>query len=740
MYIRRPNSPSLCPRCIELLPLLVDVSPSPKLGNAHSKWWHETYGKIGSIRGLDHDRCELCRILLKAFGRLPGFSPTDTDIRVNNCSLARYKGLEHNTCSFRVEGRQLELAPAVLPVVTTDEGEPVLAFTGRPVSRQFNPSLVKYWITQCTEQHGACKPERSSEDFDFPFRLIDVQRCCLVDAPLGARYVALSYVWGGVKQVMLNRKIRKYLEREGSITPDGLKEPDTRYAHVKEAVEAEGRVIPRTIRDAIKLCQLIDEPYLWTDSLCIMQDDDFQDISGAWTNADKMAQIPKMDIIYGASLLTIIGACGSDSNAGLPGVHPSNTRTSQVVEKIGDQIFVSIENDPTEAFWRSKWCERAWTFQEFLLSKRHLVFLPEQIVFHCNTRAWSEDHSLEFVRDQDWTYSPAWTKSYRLRPLQLPDRSRWDNEIFFPAIFVNQYFTDWLKNFLKRRLTVASDILFAFNGALALANRHLGGFLFGLPVEHWVAGLNWSVGRWSMYSGSEPHQGLTKRREGFPSWSWTGWMWDVPYHEELYMHLVGREPGHYDNIGMWRWTEPEEPEAAGELCLTPLTQPDMERWERLDFPPFSAFCLDETWTTMELPKYVDFVKNTPIPSHCIIIKTLTSSIFVDPKQPQSRWSVGQKAYSSLNFASENFIGIINWPLEWQDKIRQGQALPIIITGSFFNGPDSKFPDQTDEMDPTIACLVVRDIGFPYYERVTSFVIRFTDMQKLEWRPTIVVLK
>lgn len=228
----------------------------------------------------------------------------------------------------------MALAPA-LPVVTTDDGEYVPAFTGRPVLQLMNPLLARYWMAR-REKDAACKPDYSSKDFDFPFRLIDVQDGRLVEAPPDVRYVALSYVCGGVKQVMLGKTTRKFLKQERSRSPEELKEPEGEYLHVGQTVEAEGRVIPRTIRDAIRLCQLLNERYLWTDALCIMQDDEFQDSNGAWTNADKMTQIPKMDVIYGASVLTIIAAYGTDSNAGLPGVHMSNTRTTQIVGKVGD--------------------------------------------------------------------------------------------------------------------------------------------------------------------------------------------------------------------------------------------------------------------------------------------------------------------------------------------------------------------------------------------------------------------
>jgi hypothetical protein len=355
MLIKRPNSAVLCLQCANILPLLVDISKPHKSGDAYTKWWDETYGKIRNIRGLVPDNCELCRILQNAFGKLSGFSSTDTTIDINYTNFATYKDLQHGSCLFSACGARLSLAP-VLPVVQADDGEDIKAFTGRFVLPLMNPLLVRDWLDRC-ERHIGCGADHSSKDFNFTFRLIDVQKGCLVEAPVDCRYVALSYVWGSVKQVMLNKATQKFLEQEGSISAKGLKDPEGEYINLK--LDLEGRVIPRTIRDAILFCILVKENYLWTDSLCILQDDEFQDANGAWTNADKMAQIPKMDIIYGASLLTVIGASGADSNAGLPGVHLSNTRTTQVRGKIGDQIFVSVDAaDPLSSLWSSKWSER----------------------------------------------------------------------------------------------------------------------------------------------------------------------------------------------------------------------------------------------------------------------------------------------------------------------------------------------------------------------------------------------
>jgi hypothetical protein len=265
MSVRRPSFAVLCRRCRDLILLLVDVSKAHKNGTDHLKWWNETYGKTRSIQNIAIQECELCRILRQTFVKTSGFSSSDTRINISNRTFATYKGLDHSTCLFEALEASLALAP-VLPVVQTDEGEDINAFTGRLVLQLADPLLVRDWLKQC-EQHINCSVELSFQDFDFPFRLIDVQKGSIVEAIGNCRYVTLSYVWGNVKQVMLNKVTQKFLEQAGSITVQGLRSPGDKYTDLKKALE--GRVIPRTIREAILLCQFLGERYLWTDSLCI---------------------------------------------------------------------------------------------------------------------------------------------------------------------------------------------------------------------------------------------------------------------------------------------------------------------------------------------------------------------------------------------------------------------------------------------------------------------------------------
>jgi hypothetical protein len=729
MRIKRPSSANLCDQCSRILPLLVDVSTTNKNVADQAAWWNETYGTVRSIQGLSPGKCELCLALQAAFGKVQGFSSADTRINISHRRLAAYNNLEHVTCVFEACGVKIAFAP-VIPVVQTDAGEFIQAFTGRFVAPLIHPSLARQWLNTCEKSHAGCTPARSSNDFNFSFRLIDVNKSCLVEAPPDCRYVALSYVWGDVEQVTLSKETRHFLEQEGSISENSLKDLGSESSKLRTAVD--GKVIPRTIRDAMLLCRLLGEHYLWTDSLCILQDDDYRDENGAWTNADKIAQIPKMDVIYGASIMTIIAAAGVDSNAGLPGVHKSDNRTAQSVAQIGDQDFVSIDEDPLQSFWSSKWNERAWTFQEFLLSKRHLIFLPEQVVFNCSTLSWSEDHSLEFIEDPTLKSVPAWTRSYRLNILQMPDVSKMPERTYLPAVFINRFYNQWLKNFLKRRLTVKSDILFAFDGALSVSSHHIGKFHFGIPIDHFCQCLHWIVDKnsKSTLSDKRQDQAITVRRQGFPSWSWAGWLWDGPNGCEYDINFQTTNPKYWcrvsvygivlenDNFGLWE-----------------ITKPDMSNWNRFGtFFKRGTFALDTEYTEKTLLRMLEKIKAIETPLNCLIIKTFKAEVYLS--RDRENWIAGFKVFSSESADCE--VGSMHFPSEWQED--KGKGLQIIITGSFFYGLDARGWDIAHGADPIINCLAIQMVDEVVAERLAPFSLRTSQAKLLQWRPCIRILK
>ena len=97
-----------------------------------------------------------------------------------------------------------------------------------------------------------------------------------------------------------------------------------------------------------------------------------------------------MDLIYGCASLTLVAMSGTNSNAGLAGVSPSNPRTTQLKETINGVTFFTVPPTPLAEKDASAWDTRAWTLQEGLLSRRKLYFTPTQMYFQCQRQGIME--------------------------------------------------------------------------------------------------------------------------------------------------------------------------------------------------------------------------------------------------------------------------------------------------------------------------------------------------------------
>ncbi|MBE3047786.1 HET domain-containing protein [Candidatus Bathyarchaeota archaeon] len=211
---------------------------------------------------------------------------------------------------------------------------------GRIIASQADMELLKTWLRSCEHVHGAqCAPNpdvvytpHSSPGGLKTFRVIDVENMCIVDAEPGCRYLALSYTWGQVPSPSLLKANKTEL-----MTPHGL-EP----LHEK---------LPKTLRDAFHLVKLMGEKFIWTDRLCLVQDD--QD--------DMQRGIQKMDLVYEGSVLCVVAAAGVDGDGGLPGVHAGERKVTQQVEEIRPGLrLVKVPNLHRE-LGGAYYMKRGWT-------------------------------------------------------------------------------------------------------------------------------------------------------------------------------------------------------------------------------------------------------------------------------------------------------------------------------------------------------------------------------------------
>lgn len=202
-------------------------------------------------------------------------------------------------------------------------------------------------------------------------------------------YLALSYVWGNSEQAhqTTTSNVSAY---ERGINP---------------------RMLPQTLRDAIRVTHMLGFRSLWVDSLCILQD----------SPEDKAQEISGMHHIYRNAQLTIMAAGAQSVAAGflckrdplynddqyipdeseppipedvaLPFICPPRPATSMgswddrsAPQLQVGQMFVA---DSSTALWRSHSAElwrmstRAWCLQEYLMSARALIFSPRTLLFKC---------------------------------------------------------------------------------------------------------------------------------------------------------------------------------------------------------------------------------------------------------------------------------------------------------------------------------------------------------------------
>ncbi|KAF2464175.1 HET-domain-containing protein [Lindgomyces ingoldianus] len=333
--------------------------------------------------------------------------------------------------------------------------------------------LIRRWLQHCEKNHATChgnnndllvKPTET-------FIVIDVKQECIVHAPDNCRYIALSYVWGDTIQLTLSGEKFKEFSQKHSLRNVQL---------------------PQTVSDAIELVEKLGERYLWVDALCIVQDSD----------VIRRQCIEDMDRIYTQSLLTIVAGTAENSNSPLPGVTEKRT-WRQWGSQISPNLALSLHFDFKDFLDCSTYNQRAWTFQEYQLANRLLVFASNGQVYHsCKEAVYSED----VVPGKTLESDAAMQDGAELIKLRPDNCSLWST------------YRRGVQTFSSRSMTHERDILNAFRGILRMICP--GRTLEGLPVSIFDMALLW-----------QPRERLT-RRVGFSTWSWAGWLGKIHWFDD----------------------------------------------------------------------------------------------------------------------------------------------------------------------------------------------------------------
>lgn len=339
--------------------------------------------------------------------------------------------------------------------------------------REVGSSVVYPEIRQrlegCLHGHSRCKRSTIPASALPYIVLIDCNQGKTMKLTLEEEYMTLSYVWG------------------------------TKQAQTQSLDEA-----PLTIRDAMQVVRKLGKRYLWVDRYCIDQEN----------VQEKTVMLQNMDWIYESSLATIVALSGEDDEAGLPGVslsprqHRSSFKTERGYLRWSCPSISAMLAD-------SKWNTRGWTYQEARLSRCCLFFSDHQVYCVCQDSTWSESlpHEASSSNITTLLNSSGLNDGLFSRDTSIP----------------SGLFTDRLQ-YTKRALTYEEDALAAFQGILhrspfttfwgipiIIQNFSMDvntGFALGLL---WMKRPGWTISPHLLNGDTKP----TKRRPGFPTWSWT---------------------------------------------------------------------------------------------------------------------------------------------------------------------------------------------------------------------------
>ncbi|KAH6887101.1 heterokaryon incompatibility protein-domain-containing protein [Thelonectria olida] len=366
--------------------------------------------------------------------------------------------------------------------------------SGREVGPLIELSTIRRWLHQCEKEHGdTCAHPAwagGSNEQGQALRVIDVKERRVVDLPPQGRYVCLSYVWGHDEEALKVRWDRCLTTQN--------------FSQLREANGLDTIAVPKTIHDAMSLTDNLEERYLWVDALCIIQDD----------VGDLDLQTSQMDLVFSGAVLTIVAACGEDSDTGIVGIEgrPRNVFHRRIrISPDGLCLATTAALSDQEMLPSSTWNTRGWTYQEKLLSKRALVFTSSQVYWLCETSMWDEETILEP------TEPPVW-----VLPQALGCNDEWDDG---DPKFSRLAFGTYTAQYNTRQFTFPEDALSAFLGIIRRCERlNKEAIHWGLLTDRFDQALLWQHGEHRrermvqvVFEGSLVHH------IPYPSWTWLGW-------------------------------------------------------------------------------------------------------------------------------------------------------------------------------------------------------------------------
>ncbi|KAK3392286.1 protein TOL [Sordaria brevicollis] len=380
-----------------------------------------------------------------------------------------------------------------------DPSYPLSFLTSFHTASEHSWNQAVEWINNCHSSHALCHAAKIMDCHDRrPARLIavghpgdtHVRVIETAGLPLSETpFMSLSHCWGkdGVPTQLLQENYDRF-------TKEGIKLTE----------------LPRTFRDAIDVTRRLNlVPYIWIDSLCIIQD----------SKQDWDDESVKMQYVYRNSVLNLAAGASPNSHGGLFNPrYPLSTVPWSIPLPVSSFSSVGESEKVLTSEYRSEkesdliLFTRGWVLQEQLLARRTLIFGKDELHWECATIEASESFPLSIdterwddVNDRRTIFQHQWENLLDGGDAQR--RKAWE-------LLVQTYFS--------RSLTKASDRLIAISGiAEQIGGRWGEGvtYLAGLWSYRLLQGLLWSMG------GEDRCE--ERDMQAAPSWSWASL---VPEH------------------------------------------------------------------------------------------------------------------------------------------------------------------------------------------------------------------
>ncbi|KAH4606042.1 hypothetical protein HBH82_111400 [Parastagonospora nodorum] len=369
--------------------------------------------------------------------------------------------------------------------------------------------LSRLWYQACRRGHAKCSDtfqhqhltdhddlelsenrctdptERSENQANwYPPRLLDVSIDPVRLVPRlkvrkDSEFAALSHCWGQVPFLGLSQEAIPTSEQHG----------------------IDATMLPHNFRDAIEVCRWLQIPYLWIDSLCIIQ-------AGPGSREDWEHHVNIMRKVYATSDVCI--ATGATDEATKSCFRDRDITSIAPVPLLfdgADHLLIDM-TEALRGYQNSTLSMRAWALQERLLSRRVLVIGTHQVFWECVETANLNVSELFPQGLKTAHFSPKFFSLPRVAPQSAAN-----------AIDAQTTWHRLIENYSKCKLTrTHEDKLVAFAGVAQHMQAFHGNspYIAGLFLAELPSSLIWSLSHFSSPGRPVPPLGFYRA----PTRSW----------------------------------------------------------------------------------------------------------------------------------------------------------------------------------------------------------------------------